>query len=575
MNEYQKLLQRYGVQTATAPRYLGVDKPVDAGDAQGLEDYNADQEAYKQYESGWNQRMNTVGQYGPAWKGETLKSAQYRPKRSKPVSPIVAKIVQDSLIPDQAASSGGGGGGQFYVPEQAARMDTLPVDTGPAAAALGNMGLTGLSDAIASQNNGYGPLSGNLGYSAPRDAAAMGLGVANTAPRGNIDTMGQTATDIQARNLAAQQEQSRLIAEAAATQSAAETARLAQAQAQAAAQEAARQQAAQQAEAAAAAAYQSSRSGGYSGGFGSGGEGAGAATGGNGGDASGGGDRGTRGGFASGGIVQKYADGGLHELNQKYAPPGLTDLADIPSNQGLDISRVSPEQLAMLQEQDPGALQRGVARFGDQPVQALQATQAPVVDPLQALYEKVMSTPSEYATEYEASRKRTADAQERFNKLLEQQMSQQSAGPSKAELYFNLAAAFGAPTKTGTFTESMANASGVLGQHNKAQREADAANRAEAAKLGLTVAQANALAAREEEAGLRQLTAEDMRSKRTMSLEALKEKYKTEQPQSEAGKVAVDSGLKRGTKEYSDFVNSYTEKKLEEGNALKNLTAGL
>jgi len=260
----------------------------------------------------------------------------------------------------------------------------------------------------------------------------------------------------------------------------------------------------------------------------------------------------------------------LNELNQKYAPPGLTALADIPGNQGLDLSSVSPEMLAYLQEQDPAALQRGVARFGDHPVAV-----APTVDPLQAMFEKWQAEPSVYAQRYEEAGKKTADAQDHFNKLIEQQMSQQSAGPSKAEMYFNLAAAFGAPTKTGSFTESLANASGVLGQHNKAQREADTANRAEMLKLGLTAAQANAQAAREEEAGLRQLTAEEMRDRRTMGLEALKEKYKAGEPKSEAGKTAADSGLKRGTKEYSEFVNTYTEKKLDEGSQLKKLTAAI
>lgn len=69
---------------------------------------------------------------------------------------------------------------------------TLPFDTGPLAAYLGSLGLTGLSDYIASNNDGYSALSGNAGYADPRDAAAYGYGTGNTAPTGTT-AIGQLA----------------------------------------------------------------------------------------------------------------------------------------------------------------------------------------------------------------------------------------------------------------------------------------------------------------------------------------------------------------------------------------------
>jgi hypothetical protein len=92
--------------------------------------------------------------------------------------------VQGAATNPNPSTSGGTGGALAAGLMNYGAGNTLPFDTGSLAAALGNMGFTKLSDFIAKQNNGYGPLSGVNGYSDPRDAAAKGLGTANTAPTG-------------------------------------------------------------------------------------------------------------------------------------------------------------------------------------------------------------------------------------------------------------------------------------------------------------------------------------------------------------------------------------------------------
>jgi hypothetical protein len=64
---------------------------------------------------------------------------------------------------------------------------------------------------------------------------------------------------------------------------------------------------------------------------------------------------------------------------------------------------------------------------------------------------------------------------------------------------------------------------------------------------------------------LRGLAGEEMKDKRAL----LTEYIKSGRPQSEAGKAAIDAGLKQGTPEFTKFVNNYIEQKLVSGNLIK------
>lgn len=243
-------------------------------------------------------------------------------------------------------------------------------------------------------------------------------------------------------------------------------------------------------------------------------------------------------------MVKKYADGG--EV----------------THQGLDMSRVSPEQLRMMQRSDPQAMMRGVARFSGQEVAEPQGSG------LASMYERVMSQPSPYAAEYKEAQARATEAQSRFEELLTKQ-SQSQVAPSKAELYFNLAAAFGAPTQSGQFMESVGNAAKVMGADAKERRASELAHQKAQQNLALTVAQARAQSSREDSQNVRQLASEEMREKRAIGLQAMKDYYDSGKPQSEAGKAALDSGLKRGTPEYTAFVRKYIDDKTATGNVFK------
>jgi len=65
-------------------------------------------------------------------------------------------------------------------------------------------------------------------------------------------------------------------------------------------------------------------------------------------------------------------------------------------------------------------------------------------------------------------------------------IKEQRVGPSGGEYWYNLAAALGAPTKTGSRGETMANVAQALGKYHSAQREAEAQKQQQIEQLMFT-----------------------------------------------------------------------------------------
>jgi len=113
-----------------------------------------------------------------------------------------------------------------------------------------------------------------------------------------------------------------------------------------------------------------------------------------------------------------------------------------------------------------------------------------------------------------------------------------------------LAAAFGAPTKTGQFSENLGMVGKELGEYAKGKR----ASAREKQLLGLEVQKLKMASSKEDLNTLRALSAEEMKDKRAIATELIKDYIKSGEPQSTAGKQALDEGFKTGTKEYQDRV---------------------
>ena len=175
-----------------------------------------------------------------------------------------------------------------------------------------------------------------------------------------------------------------------------------------------------------------------------------------------------------------------------------------------------------------------------------------------------------YGEELKAARATSKAESEAFAKLLSDSMkSPEDAQSSKAEMYFRLAAAFGAPTKTGHFAENLGMVGKELGDYSKEQR----ASRQQKLALALKGQEMKMGAAKDDLRTLQALSAEEMKDKRTIATELIKDYIKSGEPQSTAGKQALDEGLKPGTPEYQKRVEQIGNMNIE--GKLAQITASL
>jgi hypothetical protein len=158
---------------------------------------------------------------------------------------------------------------------------------------------------------------------------------------------------------------------------------------------------------------------------------------------------------------------------------------------------------------------------------------------------------SAYDVDLKAARATAKAESDAFAKMLTGAMSSpEDETSSKAEMYFRLAAAFGAPTKTGNFAENLGMVGKELGEYAKDKR----ASRQQKLALALKGQELKMGAAKEDLSILRSLAGEEMKDKRAIATELIKEYIKSGEPQSAAGKQAKDEGLVLGTPEYQKRV---------------------
>jgi len=210
-----------------------------------------------------------------------------------------------------------------------------------------------------------------------------------------------------------------------------------------------------------------------------------------------------------------------------------------PVTEVVPVAEVVPVSVA-----PKAAVPFGNERLGN--IQALLATYGP--------------KDSAYAEDLKTARAAAKAESDAFANMLKTAMSSpEDAQSSKAEMYFRLAAAFGAPTKTGQFSENLGMVGKELGEYAKGKR----ASAREKLALGLEAQKLKMAASKEDLNTLRALSAEEMKDKRTIATELIKDYIKSGEPQSAAGKQALDEGLKPGTEAYQKRVGEIGNMKVE------------
>lgn len=187
----------------------------------------------------------------------------------------------------------------------------------------------------------------------------------------------------------------------------------------------------------------------------------------------------------------------------------------------------------------------------------------PRQDMLSAMLEKYSTGDTDYASEIRAANKRASDEANAFQTMITNAMKGGDEAPSKSEMYFRLAAAFGEPTKTGHASESVGKAGNVMADLKKEERASKAQKRNLGLQLGIEGQKLKMQTAKDEVASLRALAGEQSKDKRAIAIEMMKEYVKSGEPQSTAGKQAKDEGLTPGTPEFQRRVEKIAELNIE------------
>lgn len=273
--------------------------------------------------------------------------------------------------------------------------------------------------------------------------------------------------------------------------------------------------------------------------------------------------------YANGGTVRKFARGGRDGEEKQEFDTELSMGSDVPA---LVMPRgVEPAMLAtaMPAPAMPAPMAPAItASPAAQPVVPPAPPTTPVSPPamdLMSMVQRYMGQESSYGPELRAARERAAAESANFEQMLRQMATSEREPPDKAELYFRLAAAFGAPTRTGTIGETLGAVGKELAAHQQETRTTRRADEQMRRQLAMEIAKSRMGAAREDVASLRGLAGEEMKDRRALLMEYLR----SGRPQSDAGKAALDKGLKQGTPEFAQFVDKYIDDKIRTGNLFK------
>ena len=181
---------------------------------------------------------------------------------------------------------------------------------------------------------------------------------------------------------------------------------------------------------------------------------------------------------------QGYAQGGsIHALAAKYRNGGpVKRHYDVGGN--VDFGNDNPANLPTMASPVAGvpSMDAIAAATRAAPMPQSEPSAAPTAAPIaptaadtnamlaSAVRSRTLPETTKAFSDYDAAQKAVMDS------LRQQGAEKISNGPSKAETYFKLAAAFAEPGKTGNFGEGLGRAAGVMGDYQKAARESDIAN---------------------------------------------------------------------------------------------------
>jgi hypothetical protein len=288
---------------------------------------------------------------------------------------------------------------------------------------------------------------------------------------------------------------------------------------------------------------------------------------------------------AKGGLIDGYAEGGAVTGGNDLHASVMADYGRYFKHGGavpgyaqegyVDVSNpapAAPNYTAMPVEPQTG----GGYVPEDVATPAVAAPKADVtgINPELAAMLKQYDTGIDYSKDIAANAAARRQQEAKFNQSISALKQAAPDVPSESEKWFKLAAAFSNPGKTGSFQEGIGNAATVLSEYGAEKRKGLSAQRKLNTELDLKQQQYALENLRDEATQLRTLQGDVSKDKREMIKAAMKDYVESGKPQSEAGKIALDEGFKRGTDEYEARVTAITKQKLDNQLGMLSATLG-
>jgi hypothetical protein len=260
-------------------------------------------------------------------------------------------------------------------------------------------------------------------------------------------------------------------------------------------------------------------------------------------------------GYAEGGEVKGYARGTENGAFEEESAPTITpyQMPEAPIAQAIPQPNYAPITSGQIEPSGGGAMPQA-------PQLAPAMTMAnPELNALIQQY----NPSADYGPELRQARADRKASEAAFNSSLDKLMSATDEGPSKAEMYWKLASAFGTPTKTGAFGEGLAQAGAAMADTKKEERVARLSKRKLGAEIAMKKQEMALEGAKDTEKTLLGLQSESNKDKREFIKAQVKEYIDSGKPQSNAGKIAKDKGFKPGTEEYQAEVDKQVNLEIE------------
>jgi hypothetical protein len=239
------------------------------------------------------------------------------------------------------------------------------------------------------------------------------------------------------------------------------------------------------------------------------------------------------GGAAQGGYISKYAEGGrvrTHYQTGGQAGEGNLDELDAFYRDPRNFTRPTPSVAPSNEIRVDVTAPAPEPASETPPPSGQQRTGRSRLDDIFNRYFPTTGVNQELAD----ARRRSQSESEAFYNLIRQQAERGESPSSRSEMYFRLAAAFGAPTRTGSMGETLSKVGEQMGEYTKGRRSEEAERR----NLLLRAQEARMGGAREDLATTRALAAQESAERRSLLGKILEEEIRANRPTERQQRIA-------------------------------------